>query len=498
MCVKNMNEENKEQRVKEKEIVTIGEGRDEMNLAEFPIALLDSRQKEGIKTIRFQDTIIGDKGGTVTRKWIITGSDEFGLPVEGDEQVYIALMEISKEKNFSSQIVNFTRYELCKKMKWEIDGKSYKRIEAALNRLFSVNIIAENAFWDNENKAYTTEAFHIIDRYTLYDRINKSSNAQLGLALSSIKWNDIIWKSMQKGYIKFLDTKRYFRLDTPLSRRLFRYLDKKFGKKRSFQIDIFLLGYEHLGMSRNYKAKSKLKEKLIPAIEILIKDGYLESYLFRPSQTTSKSEIVEFIKGADKKIDFASENPVIYFYKRLLNSETISRTPSAEENKMVFDFVENHSLDAFKEFVDFVMFEKPRKWPDLATLKGAFNTFLDPFLKELKEKQIKAEKEKKQQEEEEKVQQLYPHWFKYLDKEMKRIKKEYPEDYAVFDKKIKEDSRYQYLLKNSKKGTGPMAQGAKRAMQQEYYWTFANMFRDYDITDFVDWREANEDKILKE
>ena len=45
-------------------------GRDEMNLAEFPITLLTERVPEGVKTLVFED-----KHGTLT----VTGSDAHGL-----------------------------------------------------------------------------------------------------------------------------------------------------------------------------------------------------------------------------------------------------------------------------------------------------------------------------------------------------------------------------------------------------------------------------------
>lgn len=47
--------------------------KDEMSLAEFPIALVTDRVPEGEKTIRFQDRIYDErKGQTVTRKLVIT------------------------------------------------------------------------------------------------------------------------------------------------------------------------------------------------------------------------------------------------------------------------------------------------------------------------------------------------------------------------------------------------------------------------------------------
>ena len=56
------------------------EGRDELNLAEFPIASLSSRPDKARKTLQFEDRI-WDKGlgRHVTRKLMITASDRYAL-----------------------------------------------------------------------------------------------------------------------------------------------------------------------------------------------------------------------------------------------------------------------------------------------------------------------------------------------------------------------------------------------------------------------------------
>ena len=59
--------------------------RDEMNFAEFPLALLD-RPADGQKTLEFSDTIF-DHGQNkpVVRKLTISASDRYVLPTPRDE-----------------------------------------------------------------------------------------------------------------------------------------------------------------------------------------------------------------------------------------------------------------------------------------------------------------------------------------------------------------------------------------------------------------------------
>src|SRR3954468_1855597 len=96
-------------------------GRDEMNLAEFPIALLADRVPDGQKTIYFED-----QHGQLT----VTGSDAYGLPTATDTDVIVALIYLTKLRNdFRDVKVNFSRYELINLLNWSDEGWSYKRLD---------------------------------------------------------------------------------------------------------------------------------------------------------------------------------------------------------------------------------------------------------------------------------------------------------------------------------------------------------------------------------
>ena len=62
-------------------------GRDEMNLCEFPIALLTDYPPEGIKTLVFED-----RHGKLT----VVGSDDLGLPTALDSDVIVGLIQLSR------------------------------------------------------------------------------------------------------------------------------------------------------------------------------------------------------------------------------------------------------------------------------------------------------------------------------------------------------------------------------------------------------------------
>ncbi len=261
-------------------------GKDEMNLVEFPFALLTDRA-EGIVTIEFSDTIIGQDGKRVPRKWTVTSSEKFGMPTRDDEKVYVALMQISKENGLESARQFFTRYRAINIIGWPHTGTYYHRIESALDRLMGVTIKAENAFYDPVSESYSTESFHILDNYRLWDRDKPHAVGQQALPLSYFKWNEVVWRSIEHGYIKNLDTSFWFSLKGPITRRLHRYLDKKFYQKHDFLIDYRKLGFEKLGINRASRP-AKVRTFISSAAEELIERGYLRSFQFDGSQAVFK------------------------------------------------------------------------------------------------------------------------------------------------------------------------------------------------------------------
>jgi len=262
-------------------------GGDEMNLAEFPFALLSDRQPDGVESIQFSDTIRGKDGKPVERTWIVTGADEFGLPVASDEQVYVALMEVTREQDYANRVIHLTRYDLLHRLGWPDKGGSYRRLKAALDRLLGVTITAQQAFWDKSRQSYVDVGFHIIDDYALYNepRGRRPSGPRLSLPHTYVAWNEILFESFQAGNIKQLDTGFYFGLRSAVSRRLFRYLDKKrLDGKSAFRIDLRKLGFEKLGMSRNYYP-SHIKQELDRAHQELIAHGFLAGFeYYRPGR----------------------------------------------------------------------------------------------------------------------------------------------------------------------------------------------------------------------
>lgn len=250
------------------------DGRDELNLAEFPLAAIANRVPQGQKTFSFEDQV-WDEGAKqkVNRKLTISGSDQFGLPTARDNDVLLALIHLTKCRNsFREPTVHFTRYELVKFLNWDDGGKSYRRLEHSLNVLASVTLFYNRAWWDLKGKSWRNRTFHILESVDLRGRESVGAGEQ---PLSSLTWNGTIFASFAANYIKKLNLEVYFQLDGAAARQAYRFLDKRFYHKRRWEFDLRVFACEHLGLSRNYDT-AQLKRKLEPAFQELERINFIK------------------------------------------------------------------------------------------------------------------------------------------------------------------------------------------------------------------------------
>src|SRR6516165_10541102 len=239
--------------------------KDELNLAEFPIAALTDRIPDGQRTLVFEDCFEQRDSTPIVRRLTIMGTHPHGLPTSLDDEVLVGLIQLTKRRNnFTDAKVQFSRYELIELLDWPQSGQSYRRIEEALHRWVGVVLMYENAWWDNVAKSWVDEQFHVLDNVTLYDRERWRGSARSGkasradrsgskadkppLPLSSFRWNEVIFQSFQSGSLKQLDLEFYLKLRLPTTKRMYRFLDKRFYRRSRLDFDLRTLACEHIGM----------------------------------------------------------------------------------------------------------------------------------------------------------------------------------------------------------------------------------------------------------
>jgi len=249
---------------------TLQSGRDEMNLAEFPIALLSERVPARMKILEFE----GQHG-----KLTVRGGDGLGLPTAHDTDVIIGLLQLTKtHNNFTDPTVPFTPHSLINLMGWPNQGHYYKRLRDSLHRWMGTTLFYQGAWFDKALSCRIDASMHILDNVVIFDgEIRRNLRVkQQTLPTSTFTWGKRFFQSCQDGNLKRLDVGIYFGLRSAVSKQVYRYLDKRFYIKPDWTFDLREFGFGHVGLSRNY-SDSKLKEKLKPAIEELKAIGFLKS-----------------------------------------------------------------------------------------------------------------------------------------------------------------------------------------------------------------------------
>lgn len=255
------------------------DGKDELNLVEFPLCTLAHRLRSDRKTLQFEDRVWDERrGATVPRQLTITGSDAYGLPTALDDEVLLGLIQLTKLRGFADRKVPFTRYQLIHILGWRNDSKSYERTEESLNRWTGVTLYYQNAWWNKARQCWVNEKFHVLDNVWLCHRVDRAAEvdqAEEHLPLSAFVWNEVVFRSFQAGNLKSIDFDFFKRLDSAIAKRLYRFLDKRFYHRKRWEFDLYELAWEHVGLARGYDTAS-LKRKLRRGIAELEVKGYLQ------------------------------------------------------------------------------------------------------------------------------------------------------------------------------------------------------------------------------
>jgi len=255
-------------------------GIDELNLAEFPLSLLSDRARRDQKTLVFEDDIEDSRNRQrVTRRLTITGSDAYGLPTAMDDEVILGLAQVTNAAGRAERKVSFSRYELICTLGWRHEGKSYRRLETSLYRWLGVTLHYTNAWWDTVAGGWASESFHILDNVRLIHgpkkvAPRKATDDGAEMTGSFIVWNDVVHRSLKAGHIRKLDMELYRSLGSAVSKRMFRFLDKRFYQSPRWTFELKRFACEHVGLSRGYGC-AELKRLLSPAILELEQLGFL-------------------------------------------------------------------------------------------------------------------------------------------------------------------------------------------------------------------------------
>ena len=246
-------------------------GRDELNLIDFPLGTLQSRQPKDadgnpVTTLVYEvDRYDEDLKQLVPKKLTIRTASVFGLPTPAEEELLIGLLLLTRIKNqFREPRVEFRLGELFQLMNWPHTGQSRKQLERGLDRLQAVTMRFENSWKNADGGSYEkTFATSLLDSYAL----TRQKGADRDDSLSWFVWAAKVFTDICSGSVRELNTDVYFALNSPISRRMYRFLDQRLSQSPELRMDLITFA-THIGLSEREHV-GKIKARLEKAIEEL-------------------------------------------------------------------------------------------------------------------------------------------------------------------------------------------------------------------------------------
>lgn len=129
--------------------------------------------------------------------------------------------------------IRFSLYELLKVLGKSKRGGLHEKVRQSLDRIGSTIYYSENAFYVREDERLETY------RFTLWSVHFSRARSRDGRSAEhhTPKFDDLLVKSYNSGYLKLLDTDLYFALGIPLAKALYRLVDQRRGENREWEVD---------------------------------------------------------------------------------------------------------------------------------------------------------------------------------------------------------------------------------------------------------------------
>lgn len=379
------------------------DGRDEMNLADFPISALQRQQPsdgEGRKLdrIEFQASRYDPvKRQRVQQRVTLTSTARDGLPTPADEHVILALLYQAKHSdNFAGATVPFAPAQLFEIMGWAPNGRSYDRLRDVLRRLKSLTIRYENAWWDAAGRGYEEEvATGIISAYRIARQVSGPRTAETRLE-SWVTWTQQFHESLRNGNLKRLNLEVFFKLSTPTAQRMYRFLDKRFYNTPELSLDLVEFACGHVGLTEVDNV-AVLKRRLLPALTELEQIGFLKPLppegrfqKVRAGQWRILLQAHQPEETPAPPADPAADTPSVpeqtpavelarEFYRQW--EPTQPAQPGPRDLEQTRALLEQHDLETARALIGCLVRVLRQEWPDCRSFSGAVQKYLGEALK---------------------------------------------------------------------------------------------------------------------
>lgn len=266
----------------------------EKNIAAFGFFTPTSKRTKGTppKIIQFSQLIDGNRAEA---KVTIAGNTLYGMPTTADQDKYLAFQKIIERiKRENGKIENpiaFTSAELLQLLGHSDGGANFREVEEWCDVMASTYIKSEGAMWIAGKKKFASDSFVIFQRVR---RTGQELDDGTTADKNYVWLSDWYLENLNAHYLLPIDFETYKQLKNNIAKALIPLLqvwlyasrEQGFFEKRYDEVCQIL----HIAQ---YSYPSKIKEKLSPSFNELIKQDYLSGW-----------DVVETAAGDGYKIIF--------------------------------------------------------------------------------------------------------------------------------------------------------------------------------------------------
>jgi plasmid replication initiation protein len=248
------------------------------------------RSLEALPLFRLSDSadesaidFIAEGGG----RWRVLPAPGERLPGTFDQDVYVELLRRFHEADSPADgVLSFTLHAFLRSMGRRVDGRTYEQLRAALTRLERTTLESHGVYHDAAAASAVTGQLTVLSSVHI-DRRRLTDRDQLALfsTLTSnepgdarIVFSSAIRANLAAGHTVTLSAPRYFALNSPVARRIYRLIEVARAENGlSWRVSLERLAAQ-LPLVQRYP--SHLQRVLQPAHEMLVAAGLLRDASF--------------------------------------------------------------------------------------------------------------------------------------------------------------------------------------------------------------------------
>ena len=245
-----------------------------------------------------EDVVISyttDDGG----RWRVLPAPGDRLPGTFDQDVYVELCrrfhEVDQPKDGA---ITFTLHSFLRSINRRVDGRTYDQLRSALGRLERTTLESTGAYYSAGAGGNLSGQFAVLSSVTI-ERRRQLDREQLGLfaavpaaepGVARVVFHPVVRENMAARHVVTLSLARYFALQSPVARRLYRLLEiARVNGILSWRVSLERLR-DMLPLVQKYP--SHLQRVLQPAHVMLIEAGLVRDAGFKQHRREWHAEYV--------------------------------------------------------------------------------------------------------------------------------------------------------------------------------------------------------------